>query len=260
MTFSSRRKRPITAPAKSTRSRTACSLFAVGVALLAANGAAAQAPAGKPASTFVPRGGVAARADLGQPQAALIVRAQATNPAPGSLPPARPGEAAIQNEPYVRLETPGKEKLFGSRETERELEERMRQEAKDAGRAEAVQFPERAVLTTDAYQPRLSAPIVVLAEPSYVVYRPLYFEEKNSERYGWDLGFIQPVVSTLNFYKDVALFPAHFSAYPHRRFETSAGQCRPGDPVPLLLYPPEITLTGAAGEAGLLTGLFLIVP
>ena len=44
-------------------------------------------------------------------------------------------------------------------------------------------------------------------EPAYVVYRRLYFEEKNAERYGWELGMFQPAVSTLYFFKDVALLP-----------------------------------------------------
>jgi hypothetical protein len=161
---------------------------------------------------------------------------------------------------YIRLEPPGKERLFGTRDTERELEERMRQERKDVGAADTVVFPQAPELTTEPYQPRRFAPIVCLAEPSYVVYRRLYFEEKNSERYGWDLGPIQPLVSTLCFFKDVALWPHNFASYPCLRFETSAGECLPGDPVPYLLYPPEFTATGLLAEAGVIGLMLYAVP
>src|SRR5207244_10717345 len=42
---------------------------------------------------------------------------------------------------------------------------------------------------------------------TYVVHRRLHFEDKNTERYGWDLGIIQPAVSAFLFYKDVFLWP-----------------------------------------------------
>ena len=99
-----------------------------------------------------------------------------------------------------------------------------------------------------------------VGEPNYVVYRRLYFEDKNSERYGWDLGPIQPLVSTLCFFKDVALWPHNFASYPCRRFDTSAGQCLPGDPVPYICYPPEFTTAGLLAEAGVIGLLYVAVP
>jgi hypothetical protein len=164
-------------------------------------------------------------------------------------------------EAYIRLEPPGRERLFGSLETERELEERMRQERRDTGgSADTIQFPEKPKLTDVAYQPRQFAPLVELAEPDYVVHRRLYFEEKNSERYGWDLGPAQPLVSTLAFFKDTLLFPQNFASYPCRRFESSAGYCRPGDPVPYIIYPPELTWTGLLAEGGAAGLLFWAIP
>ncbi|HKB01085.1 MAG TPA: hypothetical protein VKD90_02650 [Gemmataceae bacterium] len=163
-------------------------------------------------------------------------------------------------EAYIRLDPPGKERLFGSRDTERELEERMRQERRDTGLPDPIIFPDKPQLTAELYQPRRFAPMAILAEPSYVVYRRLYFEEKNSERYGWDLGPIQPLVSTLCFFKDVALWPYNFASYPCRRFDTNAGQCLPGDPVPYICYPPEFTAAGLLTEAGVIGLLYVAVP
>jgi hypothetical protein len=190
---------------------------------------------------------------------------------PGPIPPSSSGIGAgpvtggrsttDPYEAYIRLEPPGRERLFGTRDTERELEERMRQERKDTDpNAGPIVFPEKPELTAEGYQTRQFAPTVVLAEPDYVVYRRLYFEDKNAERYGWDLGPIQPLVSTLYFLKDVALFPNNFASYPCRRFETNAGQCLPGDPVPYLCYPPELTWTGMLAEAGVIGLLFYVIP
>jgi len=163
-------------------------------------------------------------------------------------------------EAYIRLEPPGREKLFGQRDTERELEERMRQERRDTGIGDPIQFPPKPELTDKPYEPRRFAPMVELAEPSYVVHRRLYFEDMNSERYGWDLGIAQPVVSTLCFFKDTLLFPHNFASYPCRRFDTSAGQCLPGDPVPYICYPPEFTTAGLLAEAGVIGLLYVAVP
>ena len=341
MTFSLRRKRRTTRPAKSTPSRTACRLLAAAAGLALASAAAAQD--GQPASSFRPR------AD--GPPAALILPAQAkTGPSlqpgttqpgttqpgttppgtpprttpPGTVPPGTPpgtvpggplgkgipplgapgtpptgpgktpgttdplpggpgvgppkgpgagggpadtglppmGTRAGQDpyEAYIRLEPPGRERLFGSRDTERELEERMRQERRDTGSNDTIVFPEKPKLTDQAYQPRQFAPMVEVAEPNYVVYRRLYFEEKNSERYGWDLGPAQPIVSALAFFKDTLLFPHNFASYPCRRFETSAGYCQPGDPVPYLCYPPELTGSGLLAETGLIYLLYVAIP
>jgi hypothetical protein len=99
-----------------------------------------------------------------------------------------------------------------------------------------------------------------LTEPDYVVHRRLYFEQINSERYGWDFGITQPVASALFFYTDVLFWPAQLASNPHERYETSAGKCLPGSPVPYYLYPPEIDLWGFAAQAGAVTGVAFLLP
>ncbi|OWK43932.1 hypothetical protein [Fimbriiglobus ruber] len=112
------------------------------------------------------------------------------------------------------------------------------------------------------YQPKtvMYPPIQGRIEPGFVVHRRLLFEDRNTERYGWDLGYVQPVVSALYFYKDFLLWPAHLASNPRERFDTSAGLCPPGDPVPYYLYPPEIDLFGATLGAGAIVGVALIAP
>lgn len=104
------------------------------------------------------------------------------------------------------------------------------------------------------------APTQLSLEPGYVVYRRLFFEDVNAERYGWDLGLLSPVVSSAYFYKDVMLFPAHLGTNARERYETSAGKCLPGTPVPYFLYPPEISLSGAVFGAAAITGVALLLP
>jgi hypothetical protein len=238
-----------------------CRLLAAAVVLTLAGSASAQTK-----STFVPR------AD-GPPAglAAPVMAVQAKTP-PDKLPEKKVGpdpsdklpEKKVGPDPYeayIKLEPPGRERLFGTRDTEGELEERMRQERKDQGPGqEPVAFPVKPELTGEPYQARKFDPAVILAEPSYVVYRRLYFEEKNAERYGWELGPIQPAVSTLVFLKDAVMLPHNIFAYPCRRFETNAGQCQPGDPVPYSWYPPEITWSGVLAEVSAIGMLIAIVP
>jgi hypothetical protein len=104
------------------------------------------------------------------------------------------------------------------------------------------------------------APTQAVLEPSYVVHRRLFFEEKNSDRYGWEMGFAQPFLSAGYFFKDVLFWPAHLTSNFFERYDTSAGKCRPGDPVAYYLYPPNITLKGGLFEAGVVIGTAFLLP
>jgi hypothetical protein len=231
-----------------------CSV-AFAAAILLASAATADPP-GQSRSTFVPRDD-SPRAGLAAP----VLPAQKVE----TVPPSR-------GDPFdtlIRLEAPGRERLFGTLDTERELEERLRQErkdydarAKEEGRTPLgpIVFPDKPELTDEAYQPRTFEPVVCLAEPSYVVYRRLYFEEKNAERYGWELGPLQPTISSLYFFRDVLLLPHNLASYPCRRFDSSAGHCLPGDPVPYILYPPEFTGSGLLAEVGAIALLAVSIP
>src|SRR5262249_39906216 len=105
---------------------------------------------------------------------------------------------------------------------------------------EPVIFPEEPVVSESNEPPRRVWPAQArAAEPNYVCYRPLLFEQKNFERYGWDLGAITPLVSLMTFWYDGITFPYHLATGPWPCDECSAGYCLPGDPVPLLLWPPR---------------------
>jgi hypothetical protein len=104
-------------------------------------------------------------------------------------------------------------------------------------------------------------PMRVNYEPLYVVHRRLHFEEKNAERYGWDLGIIQPLVSAAYFYKDVLLWPNSLaSGVAYGFWDTNVGKCLPGSPTPYMLYPPGLTITGTVVEGLFVTGVAFAIP
>jgi hypothetical protein len=190
-----------------------------------------------------------------------------------SLPPGQAGLVRTAYQPMdkgqllpdvreipIQLTPPGPEQLFGHLESEDALQKRMKEEAKERVPPERITFPDEPQLTGEKYRGREWPQRCVFAEPNYVCYGRLYFEQKNFERYGWDLDMLSIFLSTGAFYKDVALFPYHWGTDPFRCAECSAGYCLPGDPVPLLLYPCELSLTGTFTQAAVITSLLAIFP
>jgi hypothetical protein len=101
-------------------------------------------------------------------------------------------------------------------------------------------------------------PLAEVVEPAYLCYGRLYFEQINQERYGWDLGCLQPLISAGIFYFDLAALPYNAATDPLRRYECNTGYALPGDPMPLLLYLPKPSLTGVLAE-GAAVGLMLVI-
>jgi hypothetical protein len=143
-------------------------------------------------------------------------------------------------------------------ESEAALKERMRQETLKTGKR--IIFPEEAVIAKEPYPGRDWAPKAMQIEPTFVCHDRLLFEQQNFERGLWDLGILTPVVCAGKFYVDVVALPYHLGTRPRQCYDCSAGKCLPGDPTPLFLYPPELSLTGLATEAGVLTGMFFVFP
>ncbi len=130
---------------------------------------------------------------------------------------------------------------------------------------QTLRFPALPVLSPPgvAYQPKTLKyePRTLTVEPLYVVHRRLYFEEKNGERAGWDLGPFSLLTSATRFYVNTLLFPAHVANGVTNGFwDTSAGKCLPGSPTPYYLYPPELTLQGSVFQAGVVTGFAFLLP
>jgi hypothetical protein len=173
------------------------------------------------------------------------------------LPPGAPAGA----QPYqIQLEPPGLERLAISAQSDASLQQRMTQEMRNRFPMEHAIFPESPVLSTDIYNGRSWEPRKITVAPNYVVYRRLLFQQINFERYGWDLGVLAPPLSAMAFLWDFVMLPYNLGTDPCRCFDSSAGYCLPGDPVPLILYPPELSLTGAALEVGAILTLVAVFP
>jgi hypothetical protein len=158
----------------------------------------------------------------------------------------------------ISLKPPPPEQLFRV-ESEEALRRRMIEEARRA-KAQEPLFPPAAAPQAP-FTGRFWGHAVAYAEPSYVCYGRLYFEQINAERYGWDLGPLHALVSLGKFYWDVATLPYKLGTDPCRCYECSNyGYCLPGSPVPLMIYPPELSATGALAEAAAIGLLFVAFP
>jgi hypothetical protein len=183
-------------------------------------------------------------------------------PLPGPLPPGSGGPITPEEtQAYnIHIEPPGPEAVFGHLESEYSFFQRLRQEDRASSPPGVSIFPREPILSTQRYYGRCWPQLAEVAEPNYVCYGRLMYEQKNFERGGWDLGFITPVVSALEFYGDFITMPYHRGTDICRCFECSAGYCLPGDPVPFLLYPPELSVSGALTEVAAVAAVVAIFP
>jgi hypothetical protein len=151
-------------------------------------------------------------------------------------------------------------------ETEAALRERMARDSRQGMNPLALKyeiiFPEYPSIPSAMHQfAHVWPPLAEMTKAPFVCYRRLYFEEINMERYGWDFGpVLSPLVSQGTFYLNLVFLPYHIAMDPCRRFECNSGYCLPGDHVPLLLYPPHWSWTGAAAEAAAIGLCFVIFP
>ncbi len=180
-------------------------------------------------------------------------------------------EEAASQAKYVRF--PPREDVFAfpnDTQLEKAVLDRLRKDEKEAGRDPFAKYkadltfpPMPSVGGGVAYQPKTIdyPPMRVNHEPLYLVHRRLHFEEKNAERYGWDLGIIQPLVSAAYFYKDILLWPNSLaSGVAYGFWDTNVGKCLPGSPTPYMLYPPGLTITGSVVEGLFITGVAFAIP
>ncbi|HYT92957.1 MAG TPA: hypothetical protein VEL76_29840 [Gemmataceae bacterium] len=183
--------------------------------------------------------------------AGILLRANAASAQEG---PKQPDAKQI-----IPMKEPSPDQLFRA-ESEATWRQRVIDEARRAGTKRLPVFPPDKEVK-EPFLPRVWPHMVAYVEPSYVCYGRLLFEQINAERYGWDFGPISPLVSMAKFYYDVLSLPYNLATDPCRCCECSnSGYCLPGSPVPLMLYPPEFSITGTLAEGAVIAALFLIFP
>jgi hypothetical protein len=147
----------------------------------------------------------------------------------------------------IRTELPDPGELF-QRQSESQLFERIRQEARKRPGSGRVIFPSEPVIGRGPYAGRNFHPMSEIVEPQFVCHKRLFFEQKNFERYGWSLGAIQPPVHLLIFWYDVLMLPYHFWERPCQDWDCNSGKLLPGDPTPFYFYRERFSLSGLAAE------------
>jgi hypothetical protein len=229
-----------------------------------------QAVAQQPAASWQPAGSSSQNKISLHKEAELppltVISAAAQAPAPGrDMRDKDYGPASGGFQP--QLDPPGPDRIFRL-ESEQSLNERLKREVKQRVPKEpAAIFPEEPIVSLETYNGQLAKRVamfekraMLIVEPNYVHHGSLLFEEKNSERFGWDLGIASPVVSAGYFFKDVLTLPYNLASHIGQGPDCSAGKCLPGDLVPYLIYPAEASLVGGVGQAGAILGLMAAFP
>ncbi len=173
---------------------------------------------------------------------------------------AKPGDpATLDSDPNsykVKTKLPEIEELYRL-DAEKALEARIKQEYNKQN-DKTYEFPTQQTLATTTFQGRAYPKSQIMAESNAVCHEKLLFEDKNAERYGWDLGFVQPLVSFGYFTKDVLFLPYHLGSRPH--CQECTPRCLPGDQVPYMIYHEGLTITGVLAETGIALALAMVFP
>lgn len=92
-------------------------------------------------------------------------------------------------------------------------------------------------------------------------HQPLYFEEVNLERYGYQCNpVVQPLVSGAHFFLTVPALPYKMTVNPPRECVYTLGYYRPGDRVPWQRNRLPWDTRAAAVQAGVAVGLVFLIP
>lgn len=93
-----------------------------------------------------------------------------------------------------------------------------------------------------------------------VAYNPLYFEEPNLERFGYNYGALQPFLSAGRFFGRIPMLPYMIGAYPLDECRYPLGYARPGDCPPYQVEKLPFSARGALFESLTATGLVFLIP
>ncbi len=112
-----------------------------------------------------------------------------------------------------------------------------------------------------SFDPRNFVAATVTWKAANACHKPLYFEEPQLERYGHEWGpWAQPAISSLNFFKNVAILPYKMGIHPMNECQYPLGYYRPGSCAPWTVGPIPLSLRGAATQAAFVTGAAAVIP
>lgn len=139
--------------------------------------------------------------------------------------------------------------------------QRMLSDADQVFVSEAWGIPVTCPLGDQGFAARLFADSTFTWKASGACNKPLYFEDVALERYGHEWGpVVQPVVSTVRFFGDLAILPYKMGIHPPNECQHPLGYYRPGSCAPWSLKPVPLSLRGAATQAAFVTGTVFTLP
>jgi hypothetical protein len=89
---------------------------------------------------------------------------------------------------------------------------------------------------------------------------PLYFEEVNLERYGYNCGLLQPAASAAHFFCTIPTLPYQMTVNPPGSCIYTLGQGRPGSYTPFQIHRPPLRWDAAVMQGAVVTGLVFLIP
>jgi len=127
--------------------------------------------------------------------------------------------------------------------------------------SEAWGVPVSCPLGDQGFAPRFFVDSTFTWKASGACNKPLYFEDVSLERYGHEWGpVVQPVVSTVRFFGDLAVLPYKMGIHPPNECQHPLGYYRPGSCAPWSIRPVPLSMRGAVTQAAFVTGTAFTLP
>lgn len=104
------------------------------------------------------------------------------------------------------------------------------------------------------------AQVTYFWQSSSFYHRPLYFEETNLERNGFNIGLAQPALSAAHFFATIPALPYLATVYRPNEPIYTLGQYRPGSNVPFRCNWTPLQLDAAIVEGSFMTGMVFLIP
>jgi hypothetical protein len=120
----------------------------------------------------------------------------------------------------------------------------------------AVAFRGEAVGLNSPENLRAGAPFYSTPRAAGFVHRPLYFEQRATERDGRTFGALQPAISGAAFFATLPVLPYHMAARPQWQRISTGNGVRPASD----RLTPHEQIRGAIGQAAATTGAVFIFP
>lgn len=105
------------------------------------------------------------------------------------------------------------------------------------------------------------APKDVVWTASGLCHKPLYFEQRNLERYGHSTGpLTQPILSAAHFFSTLPVLPYRMGLRPPNECVYALGHYRPGNCAPYLVPAVPFTVRAGLSQAGAVVGTTYVLP